>query len=919
MIQSLWAMCRFRFRGPFLVLEYSDSDGTKGTRYVIAPDRPHFEDIRDPLRGLIARLGKPAPTGAPLALFFSFPRSVELPAIRDAFKRWLRDFPRIQPVELSRARPLERPPIRLPLSILSSPELELDSQLRVGDESLAKFSVRVHPLAADLEMSLRISRYSIVVLDRDLTAAEEHMLRRLPETDRPRLLICVRSARVPSLQGIVVLRANEEDADLSVGVVRAFFSGIFHDLPLHWSWYQAYHELDEEPGTLIADPFSNESLRLSGALRELKRQADRVLTRFPAFEQRFPTVAQQWRESGATERMLGLRNMNSGSFLAQHGLESLAQAVEGLEAIRSTLGSAIDLPVPADQTDQAPDTEETVRRLDASLSRVDTPPALSPVRPNQSLQAGAAYELRIHIGYRFPESLVTGDVGAIEDVVGAPDDESGGHRLQISIQGKDFRVLSESTQPLLLPRTGSTELLYFRVRAPEEHGKRLLRITVHHRNHLIQSFLLTAHVAESERAAGEILIKQEFARSTELTNLDELKERDLFLGMNQGQSTHQIMVVADNASSELDLGARAYTQAVQDLRQALDDAMVDPTNGLVRTYSPVAAGSPPSTEAAAAFRRLAQLGRAVYNALFSALPKDKTRAAIVGLQSSTDKTIQVVRFEAHSTFPWTLLYDWLTPDVDASAPLPPVCLGSVAPGQACSHGPKDRVYCVRGFWGVRHQVEELLDQQRNASQTVTKPGSDAILIAASPSLTQATSLHAGLSTACGAGNLASGPYKEDQLLDVLWQKPPARPAVLIVLGHLVTDKTKPNTPYVALQASEYFTLKHFTERATQDPDGWDDPRSIVIFAPCGGAAIDEDTLNGFVTALNTAGAGAVIGMQATVGDNQATEFAEKLTHLLWASEPLGVAMQKVRGEAVMAGDPGGFLLQSFGDIDLKLQ
>jgi hypothetical protein len=56
-----------------------------------------------------------------------------------------------------------------------------------------------------------------------------------------------------------------------------------------------------------------------------------------------------------------------------------------------------------------------------------------------------------------------------------------------------------------------------------------------------------------------------------------------------------------------------------------------------------------------------------------------------------------------------------------------------------------------------------------------------------------------------------------------------------------------------------------------------------------------------------------------VGGDQATDFAERLTKLLWANESLGAAIRKVRAETVMAGDPGGFLLQSFGDIDLKLQ
>jgi hypothetical protein len=286
--------------------------------------------------------------------------------------------------------------------------------------------------------------------------------------------------------------------------------------------------------------------------------------------------------------------------------------------------------------------------------RLETRPTFAYLTAGESLESGAASQLRVHIGARMSESLMEGEIAGIDSLVGPPDTETGGHLIYISIQPKDFRILSPASIRLLLPRTGSSELAYFRIRAPRRSGRASLRITIHHRNHLVQSFLLQAAVGESESARGQIGVRQEFARSEQFTNLDELRERQLFLGFNQGQSTHQLMIKSDQATSEVNLGARAYVQAVQDLREALRDDVLDP-NGFARRYPPVTPGNPPSLEAADAFRKLARLGRAVYDALFGALRDKGTRKALVRLQGSAKDKIQVVRFETHSTFPWSLL------------------------------------------------------------------------------------------------------------------------------------------------------------------------------------------------------------------------------------------------------------------------
>jgi hypothetical protein len=918
MIDVGWAICKFRFHGPFLFLRYSDSSGAEPSNLLLDPNHLNFEGLATRLWKLMTRPAGSEPWNpVPIAVYYSFPKGIELPAIMAGFIASVGDLTKYGPIQVVRLNPaktVRRSPLVLPLSILCTPETRhllesFDYRLGLSSDVVSKFGVRIEVLRGDLELTLRTGNYSIILTE--VLGNNAPMLERLPERARPRLIIVAGwlPDSMGELPGIAVLELGEPHPVF----LTEFLFNIVHDLPLHHALHSASQS--GETANLVADPLTNQSLRLTAVLAGLKRHADRHQAyyggseKFRNFQDEFRSIQQNRAAS-----VLAIRKLNALNFDHEtNGLLPMAETADALEYLARNKPS---LP---------PVRGEATRRLDASLTRIQTAPALKPVEPTESLEADSVYELRVHIGNRFPESLVAGDVSAIDELVGPPDDESGGHQLDISVQGKDFRVVSVPSKQLHLPRAGSTDLVYFQVRTPKTLGKARLRITVHHRNHLIQSFVLAANIAESERVPGTLEIRQEFARSEQFKNLDQLRERSLFIGMNHGQTTHEIMIKADQATSELDLSVKAYDQCVKDLRQALSDAVLIPNLQLARTYPKIPPGGAPGPDAADAFRRLAKLGRAVYDALFSSLPRGGTRKAMVRLQNSANEKIQVVRFETRSAFPWTLLYDWQLPDDIFGAPPSPVCLGStITAGQtaSCTHGAKDKVFCVRGFWGVRHLVEELLEQQRNASQTVTKPTSDVIRVIASTVLPQGQTLQTNLNTTCGAGVLASGPAQEYKLLDLLWQDPPVRPAVLIVLGHLETTQIagQPDTPRVELQpSSEWLTLKHLLDRATQAADQWDDPRTIVIFAPCEGAAIDEDTLNSFVTALNTAGAGAIIGMQSVVGGDQAAEFAEKLTLSLWTSNSLGEAMQKVRSETIRSGDPAGFLLQSFGDVDLKLQ
>ncbi|HEY3443542.1 MAG TPA: CHAT domain-containing protein [Paludibaculum sp.] len=926
-----WAIIRFRLEGPFLLVNYRDSSAEHsgfGQRTVWTPS-PDLGPMAQPLRKLASELPqRPGPHANgpyPVAVYYSLPPRIDLPELEAAFLEWIEGLPfqnQLQPVRLSRAPRVQRELLQLPLRILIDPEAgpliaEFASQWWLHEADVPEHGVQIETLDSwkgDLELTLRTGGYT-VLLTRNLRAATR-VLRRLPEEARPRLLICASGCRgrLPSIAGVAVLNLEPQ---ASSSVLTQFLLGVIHDCPLHEALKSARRVTPSWPrAQLLADPLSNQSMRMREALIAAKREAFRVRSMAAdlptgGLGMAPITFPPHWKSVFALED-----STPDGMFFQEiTGLVPMARLAASLRRFYK------------EQSLETPLVEPGPRALDAALLRLESEPWYAPVKTNQGLQSGAAYDLRVHIGPRLPGSIVVGDVTGIDQLISVPDQKSG-HLLNISVQAKDFRLEGPRSFKVRLPRAGSTEPVYFRVRAPKESGAAELRIYVHHRNHLVQSFLLAAEVAATDQvvafAPGLLTVRQEFAHSEEFTNLDDLRPRALFLGLNQGPgSTHQIGIVADSVSDEVNLSAAAFDQSVQELRQELRNAILVP--GGVRTYTPVPKGQPPGSDAAAALLHLARKGSAVYDALLGTVG-DTARASLVRIQRASSETIQIVRFDPRSAFPWAMLYDWSLPAHRFQAPDPPVCLGYTldASGRPvnCTHTSTDRVVCVRGFWGVRHYVEELLPQLRDVQLKIQKPANDSVRLVASSTLPEATQLENRLKSGLGLNSVVRGPWVEKDLLDLLWNKPAARPAVLVVLGHLQKQNlpTQPVGPRVELQpGSEWMTLQEVQQRIRVTPHKWGNPRTILILAPCESAATDDQTLNDFVTAFSAAGAGAILGTQVEVGAAQATDFAQRITERLWKGARLGVAIQEVRSDLVMGGDPGGFLFQSFGHVDLELQ
>jgi len=156
---------------------------------------------------------------------------------------------------------------------------------------------------------------------------------------------------------------------------------------------------------------------------------------------------------------------------------------------------------------------------------------------------------------------------------------------------------------------------------------------------------------------------------------------------------------------------------VKKFRQILQEATFD-TQGEARFATYPELGTPPSPDFADVIRKLADLGNELYQAIFIRAPKPM-QTELRAVAGNVDKTIQIVRHDPNFAFPWPILYDFQLPQKIAGAQPPPICVGNAGNGEgnialgndsvkSCSHGPRDKVYCIYGFWGIRHRVEQLM-------------------------------------------------------------------------------------------------------------------------------------------------------------------------------------------------------------------
>jgi hypothetical protein len=297
--------------------------------------------------------------------------------------------------------------------------------------------------------------------------------------------------------------------------------------------------------------------------------------------------------------------------------------------------------------------------------------------------------------------------------------------------------------------------------------------------------------------------------------------------------------------------------------------------------------------------------------------KDRLRT----LRSEENRIIQIVQHEPGYVFPWPLLYDYRLPQKLEDAP---ICRGR-GNGDACRHPDDETIVCVDGFWGVRHQVEQIMTFGTDASERVD----------AQTKLFRrgAGNLHLALGDDSGPTRRMTQALEEEltaeeirhwsvdtNLLDTIWNED-TRPSLVVVLGHLETKEIagEPPGPRIVLAPGRAW-LRGTDIVEKEDFDGsMRGPRPLVLLLGCGSAAIGVETLNDMYSAFLSCGAVAAVGTESSAFADLASRFAERTVLGLWRHQTLGTTLRSFRRELLAQGNPLGFSFTAFGDAELGFQ
>jgi hypothetical protein len=897
----------------------------------------------------------------PVALFFA--ASPALETLAEAMvERVVKEVGRVQPVALQ-SPTVRRRRFRLPLRIVSVSGAGDDllawirSQRWFRNTAIGDGGMNLEATEA-ITATPTLSADSLIVVHASDEPSLSDRMARWPVVRRPRMVVIVgRSLRAGPTwpRGIALLRVPPTTSGAK-SFLRQLVLAVVHDRPLHEAVYIARRLAPGVGGvTLLADPHSNQALRLADALVDIVTRGDDLQASLPpafsrtgrdpvlvldrAGEAFLPPNLREYlgRTDARRELTQRIQRVAADFSRERFGLEPLAELHRELRRAAFDPG---ELRAPDIMVGKGPARRlrsEQRRRVNIVLARTefsdlarDLPAERRVIVEERTvLREGTVYRLRVRIGQPSRTSLVRGAVPSIDLLLpgGKP------NVLDVVVHGLDCRILGPKVRRLHLPPAGASDTVGFDVRTPsledgQSSARFSTRVLLYHRNHLLQSFLLSGQIEARERRTTKSVLdaRLEVARTARFTNLDALDKPAISIAVNSNGPTHTVMTMVDGRPGELRLDA-AVSEALVTRFRAIQDETQGHGNTALFPAEPSPSGEIPAGFEDAVWK-LANVGRDVLRTMFpDQRPGSPLDRALGQLRDGQDLTVTVTRLDRYHAVPWVCVYDFRLPETQPRAP---VCRHPVSPpGERCErHGGSPGRLCIHGFWGVRHAVEELVvpaeDDVGDATDIclkVTPPVADGVQVSDSFTTTASKALHEWLAEKLG------GQFRRltitDNLYDRLWAEP-SRPAVLVVHGHLedYTDGVGEKRHGVRLESAPgWFLPKSLIDRIQDGERTWSAPRPLVLLLACESATFEPATVADFVSTLMRVGASAVVGAEVDTRSGLLCRTTRELVELMWLGKDgrrlhLGEAMASVRRRLMLEGNPTGFAVSAFGSAQL---
>jgi hypothetical protein len=566
------------------------------------------------------------------------------------------------------------------------------------------------------------------------------------------------------------------------------------------------------------------------------------------------------------------------------------------------------------------------RLLDINVLRTTYRPDVGRiVRRGTTLARATEYFLTVHVGPRLASSAIRKEDGALSHVNGVNKHTD---VLDVVVQVKELELLSRRRQQVTLRPQGASALVYFTVRTPAEPGTAHLRVLVYRRTKLLQSYWVEAEVTDHEVALEAadrgVVARMDFSFVRDLSGRPaESEDRSginplLSLAVNRdARATHSLFAKGAQGEYEFSIPESGVKQALDDFRRILLEASYVPAEE-GEAPQPRRWSTQPGSDAKEFIRRLARLGYRMHRAyLDNTVPG--LRDTLRTLRDSADQMINVTRLDTRFAFPWPVFYDMYVPKSRSAE----VCFGESAPGVRCDHTGDSTAFCIRGFWGYRHQIEELIggSTPREWVSRIKRTGSrSALRCVVDESLDSGGQLNKLLEL---HGADRSPVASSDALLATL-SDVASRPALLMLFAHLHQCESDdlpagPRIPLPQTQPPQQLWCDDILDHLDKHPP-WIDPSALVLLLTCNSAATSPETLTDFVIALNRAQAGAIVGTECLALSDAALRFADAFLSLVWQRErPLGEAMMEARRHFLRQGNPLAFAFSCIGRADLRVE
>jgi hypothetical protein len=250
--------------------------------------------------------------------------------------------------------------------------------------------------------------------------------------------------------------------------------------------------------------------------------------------------------------------------------------------------------------------------------------------------------------------------------------------------------------------------------------------------------------------------------------------------------------------------------------------------------------------------------------------------------------------------------------------------------RGCPHNLGREVYCIQGFWGFRHRIEQITPAGKAAntsSQISMSTAAHSVCLASSVNHPWCTALSSELQKSFGPQFVQFPPLPPPDVPfgTFMWSEQ-TRPAVLVLLSHMMNPATgsaqillAPATSADALtltadQVSEFTRAKNVRKGTN----------SLVLLMACESTETTVSTLNDFTPAFRAAGASAIIGTEVPVYSSLATRFAKDLIKTLRTKRAdgewmqLGESVPSVVNQLLNEGNPMGLLFNYCGNANLFL-